>query len=796
MTISLRQSIALLLGVSLLLTLLIGGVGSYLVFRHSNEIEAQYEQIVKPAVYIGEIKSNYWRIHSALLRAILSGDQTRTGNSRETICQLLEANEQWVQRYKAAYTPNRLKFEKFLLLEEKRQRYLDALDMAIELSTEPDRSTAIREFAGFNAGVLLPAFNDFMSSVEELAGFVAQETDSAAARNAETLVTAIAVVWLIILIVITVLLVNGFFIARRVTRVSDRITRFAAAISEGDFNRKIDPEVLERNDEFGIMARALDKMKISLAQTIGQLNSTAETLTVSGDHKSAFLARISHESRNQLNAILGMTYRGKKSRDLAVVQDSMDKIASSSTQLLALINDILDISKIESGKFGLMAEEFNFEKILMSVCTVISMKTGERAQKFNVSLQDRLPAYFVGDSLRLSQVLTNLLGNACKFTPDNGSISLKVECRDAPDDAEFSLVSFTVEDTGIGMTDRQMARLFTPFEQPAPGNPSAYVSGGLGLAICEKMVRLMGGNITVKSRLGFGSSFTVNVKLKNSARTEQQQLNSGINPELLQVLLVSPDERDHAFFSAQLGKLQVPLVCVREYSEASALLDADSRHYDAIFIEWPGNNYKDRQYLLEKATSPEHAGTLIAISSSAGHGEAEAEARRAGISRFIQKPLFPSLIMDVLNRLSAAKSQENATTAPEASFPGKRLLLVEDIDINREIVTTYLENTGIEIVEAVNGEQAVEKYLADHSAYDLIFMDVQMPVMDGYAATSRIREEEAEHGWPPVVIVAMTANTFREDIENCQKAGMNAHLGKPMSQEATMTILKNYLGTS
>jgi signal transduction histidine kinase/PAS domain-containing protein len=388
--------------------------------------------------------------------------------------------------------------------------------------------------------------------------------------------------------------------------------------------------------------------------------------------KTEFLANMSHEMRTPMNAIIGMTNIAKGAPNLEKKDYCLSKIEDASNHLLGVINDILDMSKIEANKFELSLTEFNFEKTLGKAVNVINFRVEEKKQHFTVHLGAGIPQTLIGDDQRLTQVITNLLSNAVKFTPEDGTISLNsrlVEEETNEQGEQFCTIRVDVTDSGIGISEEQKERLFHSFEQ-ADNNTSRKFGGtGLGLAISKSIVEMMGGKIQVESENGKGATFSFTVKMQKG--------------------------RD----------------------------------------------------------------------KPAGTGSIPAEEKPAEI------PVYP----------------------------GKCVLLVEDIDINREIVMSLLEPAQLQIVCAENGKQAVEKYCAAPEKYDMIFMDVQMPEMDGYEATRRIRafendlRQKATVSAKRIPIIAMTANVFKEDVEKCLAAGMNSHVGKPLDMEAVLKKLKEYL---
>jgi CheY-like chemotaxis protein len=377
--------------------------------------------------------------------------------------------------------------------------------------------------------------------------------------------------------------------------------------------------------------------------------------------KSDFLSRMSHEIRTPMNAIIGMTAIAKSSDDAARKEYCLDRIGEASRHLLGVINDILDMSKIEADKFELSPDGFDFGKMLHRVVNVINFRVEEKKQKFLIEIGEDIPQNVVADEQRLAQVITNLLSNAVKFTPEEGVITLRA--KKILEEDNICTLRVEVQDTGIGISEEQRKRLFTSFEQ-ADGSISRKFGGtGLGLAISKRIVEMMGGSIWIESELGKGASFIFEIKARK--------------------------------------------------------------------------------------------------------GEALA------------------------GPLSGADT-DGACVNSDGLFAGKRILIAEDVAINREIVQTLIEHTGIDIDFAVDGLEAAEKFSTHPEEYELILMDIQMPGMDGYGATGRIRASGLPRA-EAIPIIAMTANVFREDIERCHISGMNDHIGKPIDPDELIAKLRLYL---
>jgi len=399
------------------------------------------------------------------------------------------------------------------------------------------------------------------------------------------------------------------------------------------------------------------KLERLVAERTSELEAASEAAMTASRTKSEFLANMSHEIRTPINAVIGMTTIARSSRDTGRIYDCLDKIGAASRQLLGLINDILDMSKIEARKFELIQEPFSLATMVHNVESIISPRVAEKEQRFIVDIAPNIPEAVIGDEMRLSQILLNLLSNAVKFTLKGGEIRLALQYNGSRSRKEE--IEIAVSDTGIGITKEQQARLFNAFVQADSTTVKKFGGTGLGLAISKSIAELMGGSISVESVPGKGSCFTVRVLLE-------------------------------------------PGSC--------KLLEA---------------------------------------------------------------------------------SEKNITPA-DFNFKGRTVLLVDDVAINREIIIALLEETGITIECAENGQMAVSTFAIAPERYDIIFMDVQMPIMDGFEATHAIRSLDTPRA-KTIPIIAMTAYAFAEDAERCLKAGMNSHISKPIELEALLTVADKYL---
>jgi len=507
-------------------------------------------------------------------------------------------------------------------------------------------------------------------------------------------------------------------------------------------------------------------------------------------HKSAFLANMSHEIRTPMNAIIGMLTIGKSAPDIERKDYCFNKIEDASNHLLGVINDILDMSKIEANKFELSPVEFDFEKMLQRVVNVVNFRIDEKHQKFSVHIDHSIPRMLIGDDQRLAQILTNLLGNAIKFTPEKGSISLTT--RLIEEENGVCTIEISVSDSGIGISSEQKAKLFKSFEQAESSTTRKYGGTGLGLAISKSIVELMGGGIGVQSELGKGSTFYFSVKLQRGTQEKVGLLESDINKKNVRVLVVDDDPDVLTYFCDITQRLEV-FCDTAESGEKALELIKKNGAYHIYFIDWrmPG---MDGMQLAHKLKELIPDNSVVIMITAAELGVIMDDAKKAGVDNFLSKPLFPSAIAEMIDMcLTVDRRQlETAQENIDGVFEGRRILLVEDVEINREIVSALLEPTKLMIDCAENGLEAVRKFAEAPEKYDMIFMDVQMPEMDGYDATQCIRKLIFPQA-KTIPIVAMTANVFREDIERCLKAGMNDHVGKPLDFKEVLEKLNKYL---
>ena len=507
--------------------------------------------------------------------------------------------------------------------------------------------------------------------------------------------------------------------------------------------------------------------------------------------KSQFLATMSHEMRTPMNAVLGMTSIGKAAVDTERMLYCFTKIEDASQHLLGVINDILDVSKIEAGKLELSPASFIFEKMLQRIVNIINFQASEKKQILSIHIDETIPSNLIGDDQRLAQIITNLLGNAVKFTPEGGTVTLDTRLLSMQNNVCEIQVSVT--DTGIGISPEQKSRLFQAFHQADNDTARRFGGTGLGLSISQSIVKLMGGEIQVESGLGKGSAFVFTIQLKSDV---DKNAETGISTDWdgVRILVMDKDPRTFSLFNKIAQKFGAYCDTASTPEEVFSLIETNGS-YQIYFVDWntPRIDIEPMKLISEIKAKDKNCNSVVMMVSSADLNIFGEESEDTGIDRFLTKPIFPSSVIDTVAEILASKQEvEIAQSDTPVNFAGNRILLADDVEINREIVLALLEPTLLEIDCAGNGAEAVRMFCEAPDRYSMILMDIQMPEMDGYAATRRIREYDAPKA-KKIPIIAMTANVFQEDIEKCMEAGMNGHIGKPLNFDEVLQHLLLHL---
>ena len=503
---------------------------------------------------------------------------------------------------------------------------------------------------------------------------------------------------------------------------------------------------------------------------------------------------MSHDIRTPMNAIVGLTaIAGANIENPDKVIECLGKTTKASRHLLGLINEVLDMARIESGKMSLAEEDFNLPELVDNLITLTKPAIDEHRHNFEVHV-DRIEHEAVcGDSLRIQQVFVNLMSNAIKYTPDGGNITFSI--KEKPNGfSELGCYEFSIADNGIGMTPEFQKIMFEPFSRADDHRTTKVQGTGLGMAIAQNIVNLMNGSIKVNSAPGKGTTITVTIylKLQESEKEQEKELLD------LPVLVVDDDKTCCESTVATLKDIGIAgewVLTGREAVERCYARHEAGCDYFAVILDWKMPKM-DGIETARKIREQVGKDVTIIILTSFEFSEIEEEARAAGVDAFIAKPLFRSRLTATLRQFTSGKKEKNARSLLESfaktDYTNKRVLLVEDNELNREIAAEILGMTGVAVDIAENGKIAVEKVVAaPEKWYDLIFMDIQMPIMNGYEATAAIRSLPGGRGKVP--IIAMTANAFAEDVQLAKNTGMNEHIAKPLELDKLNDVLKQWL---
>ena len=532
----------------------------------------------------------------------------------------------------------------------------------------------------------------------------------------------------------------------------------------------------------------------ALAQSRHALSDALAVAEQASKAKTVFLASMSHEIRTPMNAIIGLNSIALNDPEAGErVKGYLEKIGASANHLLSIINDVLDMSRIEAGRLVIKCEEFSFARSLEQVNDMIGGLCRDKGVNYECQVKGQIDDYYRGDAMKLRQVLVNILDNAVKFTPAGGTVRFLVE--EGPRYEGKATLKFVVSDTGIGMSQDFLPHIFDAFSQEDASSTSRYGSTGLGMSITKSIVELMNGHIEVESEAGKGTTFTVTATLDESSRRSAGAQGGDVLPKEMGVLVI--DDDPIALEHAQIVLSQLGIACETAESGAEGIDKITLRHgrgqdYDLVLVDWRMADM-DGVETTRRIRAVVGGGTPVVILTSFNWDDIAEDAKAAGVDSFMSKPLFADSVMEEFREAFRAKNE--ALAASKADLSGRHVLVAEDVAVNAEILVMVLAMRDITADVAENGRIAVDLFRKrGPGTYDAILMDMRMPEMDGLEATRRIRAMAKDRpDAASIPIIALTANAFDEDVQLSMQAGLNAHLSKPLEPDTLFKTLEGML---